>query len=361
MIFWRYKEKRFLGGSFLPSKAHISSPNTETIENSRICWLSRLKASYQFPRKNRGKLWQKPGLLDNIQQPWTVVQSKGTAWFFCFRWNVSTKPALAFSSFGHESRLPDRRVLGKFPRSQHRPSLITPPRFNVPVYSDPVKRWNFHKADWKHFCPLTGESVERLPLPDTPDIERAYQDFCESLLSATKQCFPRGHRKNYVPCWDKECETLCRSFIRAPVGTDSDRAASSLLSRLQQKKQERWEKAVNSIDFTHTSRKAWRTMEQPTGRSGRSSCLCPVSTNSIALQLVKHGAHKTAGIVSTRFVNKELSDLWKIPATVGHTIVEPFRPEMFAAALRRLKPGESPGLDSIFWKFILHAESALKF
>jgi len=76
---------------------------------------------------------------------------------------------------------------------------------------------------------------------------------------------------------------------------------------------------------------------------------------------VKHGAHKTAGIVSTRFVNKELSDLWKIPATVGHTIVEPFRPEMFAAALRRLKPGESPGLDSIFWKFILHAESALKF
>ena len=102
-------------------------------------------------------------------------------------------------------------------------------------------------------------------------------------------------------------------------------------------------------------------MKQPTGRSGRSSCLCPVSTNSIALQLVKHGAHKTAGIVSTRFVNKELSDLWKIPATVGHTIVEPFRPEMFAAALRRLKPGESPGLDSIFWKFILHAESALKF
>ena len=74
---------------------------------------------------------------------------------------------------------------------------------------------------------------------DTTNIKRAYQDFGESLLSAAKQCIPRGRRKNYVPCWDKECETLCCSFTWAAVGTDSDRAASSLLSRLEQKKQER--------------------------------------------------------------------------------------------------------------------------
>ena len=53
---------------------------------------------------------------------------------------------------------------------------------------------------------------------NTPDIERAYQDFCESLLSAAKQYIPRGRRKNYVPCSDKECETLYRSFIRTPSG-----------------------------------------------------------------------------------------------------------------------------------------------
>jgi len=93
-----------------------------------------------------------------------------------------------------------------------------PPRFKVPAHSDPLKRWNFRKADWKRFCLLTGKSVERLPPPETPDIEREYQDFCESLLSAAQQCIPRCRRKNYVPCWDKECETLYRSFIRAPVG-----------------------------------------------------------------------------------------------------------------------------------------------
>jgi len=106
--------------------------------------------------------------------------------------------------------------------------------------------------------------------------------FCESLLSAAKQCIPRSRRKNIVPRWGKECETLCRSFIPAPVRTDFDRVALSLLSRLEQKKQDRWEEAVNSIDFSHSSRKVWSTINKPTGRSGRSSRLCSVSSNSIA-------------------------------------------------------------------------------
>jgi len=127
-----------------------------------------------------------------------------------------------------------------------------------------------------------------------------------------------------VPCWDKECETLYLSFIRTPVGTASDRAASSLLSRLQQKKQERWKEAVNSIDFLHSSRQVWRTINKLTGRPGRSSRF---SANSIALQLVKNAAHKTSDREPTRLVNKELSDLWKNPTPEGHSISEPFRPE----------------------------------
>ena len=125
--------------------------------------------------------------------------------------------------------------------------------------------------------------------------------------------------------WDKECETLYLSFIRTPVGTDSDRAASSLLSRLEQKKHERWEEAVNSIDFSHSSRKVWRTINKLTGKSGRSFRQCPVSANSIASKLVKNGAHRTGDREFTRLVNKELSDLWKIPTPEGHCISEPIR------------------------------------
>ena len=75
---------------------------------------------------------------------------------------------------------------------------------------------------------------------------------------------------------------------------------------------------------------------------------------------MKNRVHKTGGRKSTRFVNKQLSDLWKIPTPEGYGISEPFRPEEFAAALRRLKPGMSPELDAIFPEFILHVGSALK-
>jgi len=109
--------------------------------------------------------------------------------------------------------------------------------------------------------------------------------------------------QNYVPCWDKECETLYRSFIQAPVVTDSDRTTSSLLSRLEQKKQEQLEEAVNSSDFSHSSDKAWSTINKLTGRSGPPSRLCPVSANFIASQLVKNGAKRTGCRESTRLAS----------------------------------------------------------
>ena len=92
----------------------------------------------------------------------------------------------------------------------------------------------------------------------------------------------------------------------------------------------------------------------------RSSRLRPVSANSIAWQIVKEGTHKTGDRESTRLINKELSDLWKIPTLEGHSISEPFRLEELAAALRRLKPGKSPGLGSLFREVILHVGSAPK-
>jgi len=85
---------------------------------------------------------------------------------------------------------------------------------------------------------------------------------------------------------------------------------------------------------------------------GRSSPLCPVWANSITSQLMKNGTHSTGGRESTRLVNEDLSDLWKIPTPEGHIISEPFRPKELANALRCVKSGKSLGLDSIFAQFI---------
>jgi len=78
------------------------------------------------------------------------------------------------------------------------------------------------------------------------------------------------------------------------------------------------------------------------------------------LAIGEERAHKTSDRKPTRLANKELSYLWKIPTGEGHSISEPFSPEDFGAALRRLTPGKSPALDSIFPEFILHVGPALK-
>ena len=121
----------------------------------------------------------------------------------------------------------------------------------------PVKRWNFRKADWNRYSLLTNKSITGLPPPDTINMDEAYQDFCNAITSAAKKAIPRGCRNNYTPCWDSECETLYRSFLCAPPGTASNVAATNLLARLDQRKLEWWTEAVNTIDFSHSSRKAW--------------------------------------------------------------------------------------------------------
>ena len=110
-----------------------------------------------------------------------LYNAKDAASFYSGRWNTGTNPDLAFASVGPNSRLPDRRVLDKFPRSQHRPSLITPPRFAMAVPSMPVKRWNFRKAKWSHYIALTNKFAKTLLPPDTLDVDAAYQDFCNTI------------------------------------------------------------------------------------------------------------------------------------------------------------------------------------
>jgi len=114
------------------------------------------------------------------------------------------------------------------------------------------------------------------------------------------------------------------------VGTDPDRVVSSLLSRLEQKKQEPWEEAVNSMNFSYSRRKTCSTLNKLTGRPGLSSLLCPVSANSIASQLVKNGAHRWSR-TSTRLNNKKLSDLWKGPTPERNSISVPFRQRILLA------------------------------
>ena len=247
-----------------------------------------------------------------------LYNAKDAASFYSGRWNTGTNPDLTFSSVGPNNRLPDRRVLVKVP------------------------------------CLLIF-----LP-PDLLDVVTAYQDFCNTIKKAAKKTIPRGYRNNYIPCWDAECESLYKTFLQSPQGDDSSLAATALLAKLNKKQRNRWSEAVRSIDFLHSSRKAWSILNNLTGRSRHSPRHRPVSADAIASQLVKNGKYEAFDRKSSRLVPQEVSDLWRPTTPDAVNISDNFLQREFTAALQHLKPGKAPGRDPICPELILHARAALK-
>ena len=137
-------------------------------------------------------------------------------------------------------------------------------------------------------------------------------------------------------------------------------AATALLAKLDRKRRDRWSEAVRSIDFSHSSRKAWSILNNLIGRSRHSPRHCPVSANAIASQLVRKGKYEAVDRNSSRFVSQEVSDLFRATAPDAVNISDSFSQREFAAAPQHLKPGKAPDPDSICPEIILHAGVALK-
>ena len=136
-------------------------------------------------------------------------------------------------------------------------------------------------------------------------MNQTYQAFCELLISAAEKTILRRYRNTYIPCWDEECNSLYHAFQRTAPGTETRLASEKLLSQLDQKKQSRWA-AVDSINFTHSSRKAWETVNQLTGWSAPPHKY-PILANSIISRLVNNGVFKNKDHEFTRLVVKEVS------------------------------------------------------
>ena len=107
----------------------------------------------------------------------TLLQDfKGNFTFHLGSWKSETNPDLAFARTETTCRILGRRVLEKFPRSQHRPSLITASH-RIATTGKPVKRRNFRKANWKRYGTITNNLAQKLLLPEARNANTAYQAF----------------------------------------------------------------------------------------------------------------------------------------------------------------------------------------
>ena len=232
-----------------------------------------------------------------------LYNAKDAASFYFGRWNTGTNPDLALAGVDPNSRLPDRRILKKFPRSQHRPSLITPPRFAMAVPSMPVKRWNLCKAKGTHYIAcwrLIHLMWMRLTRTSVTQLRKQPKRLSHAGIEIT--IFRVG-----MQSVNPSIKFFC-SLLRERTLASSSLAATALLVKLDRKRRDQWSEAVPSIEFSHSSPKAWSILNNLTGRSRHSPRHCPVSADAIASQLVRNGKYEAVDRKSSPLVSQEVSD-----------------------------------------------------
>ena len=102
--------------------------------------------------------------------------------FFSARWNTYTNPDLAFAVGRSCDPKPERRIIDRFPRSHHQPSIIKVPSLVQLIAGKPVKRWNFRKANLELFTAETERRTPGLPNPQAEDADATYTAYCNMLI-----------------------------------------------------------------------------------------------------------------------------------------------------------------------------------
>ena len=110
---------------------------------------------------------------------------------------------------------------------------------------------------------------------------------------ASRKHIPRGCRTNYIPGLTDESKTLyeaCQEQYRCnPLGDGTIDAGNKLIELMAEQKKERWEEMITSIDLTHNSRKAWKTIKSISNDPTTSTYPCLVNANQVAHQLLVNG------------------------------------------------------------------------
>ena len=148
------------------------------------------------------------------------------------------------------------------------------------------------------------------------------------------------------------CDGHYTELLDAEPGNEAAIKASNLTNCLNQRCKESWEKTDKGIDFTHSRRLAWKTLQHLTGRSCRPT-KCPISANSIPEQLLGKSQFLDSNKYYTCIINQETTKLWNAP-DVDEYLSGPFSSEEISSAIRQLKGGKAHGPNNSPPEFMLH-------
>uniref|UniRef100_H3A8G6 Endonuclease/exonuclease/phosphatase domain-containing protein n=1 Tax=Latimeria chalumnae TaxID=7897 RepID=H3A8G6_LATCH len=227
-----------------------------------------------------------------------------------------------------------RHVFPVFPHSQHKPVIIHV-GIEIPVMAE-RQRGTVLKARWK-------KQISRIP-PTPKNSDR----FVALLISAGKNNILRGHRKGYIPCWTPNCENLLRQYEQS----EDPAAASALLDALDAARCQRWIECMESLDFTHSSRRAWVLLRKLGAANPVVAPDVKVKPDAIAAYLVAN----SKGPLNKQYKQEVKRQLRKVMTACPESsaLSTHFSSEELATTLTATKKGKAAGKDGIPPDFLHH-------
>jgi len=116
--------------------------------------------------------------------------------------------------------------------------------------------------------------------------------------------------------------------------------------------------AVSSIDFQHSSRKAWQRINLLTGRT-RKKIRCPIEPNAIAKQIVQNAWSHRPNKTFTRSVLNELRAVSASDCNLNHHLGLPFTKTELEAALKLTQHRKALGPDGVPNKLLTNCGETL--
>ena len=174
-------------------------------------------------------------------------------------------------------------VLGDFPHSQHRLSVIHI-GVQLPIIRGVQRRrWNLRKADWASYTVATERSIPLIPVNNI-SVEKSYQRFCGAMQKVARHSIPRAFCLMYTPCLDEECQDLLKQYEES---SDPD-IADHLIESLDAARLHRWKELTSKVNFTHSIRKSWALIRRIGAAQQPPTSTHPsVNANVVAAHLIQ--------------------------------------------------------------------------
>lgn len=151
---------------------------------------------------------------------------------------------------------------------------------------------------------------------------------------------PRGHRENYIPCFTKESAKLLEEYEQ----DGSEVSANRLLALLDEERKQRWQTAMDELDFIHSSRKSWALLRKLGAAQPTRKEIC-VNANAISANLYKISYIKPSKMESIR--TKRSPKIALDNLVDKSEMMNDFITDEINAVLLKIKNGKAAGNDGI--------------